>query len=246
MMNEDEIQNELLDRLVDGELPDGDYRTLIHRLDDAPDGWRRCALSFLEQQALQRDLKQMLKEGQRFDPLDMAVSEQDREMHGAPRVTTHDRWERWLGKPWVRWTSVLAVGVLAFVGGLALQPFGSPDRPFEERVAEAPSINSDSAPLSSSFQTNGLMRQEPATLLIEDSLAGSTKPLEVLTRPINYREGDSIPKYAPEQFPQQFINAMDGATFVDQIERRVLILRMPDGNLMILPVDIFVQESPFQ
>jgi len=40
-----------LDRLVDGSLPDAERRTLLLRLDNEPDGWRRCALAFLEAQA---------------------------------------------------------------------------------------------------------------------------------------------------------------------------------------------------
>jgi hypothetical protein len=35
---------------VDGELPDAERRALLLRLDTEPDGWRRCALAFLEAQ----------------------------------------------------------------------------------------------------------------------------------------------------------------------------------------------------
>ena len=40
------------DRLVDGQLPPGEYRALLASLDDEPGGWRRCALAILEAQAL--------------------------------------------------------------------------------------------------------------------------------------------------------------------------------------------------
>ncbi len=40
----------LIDRLVDGELPDVERRQLLLRLETEPDGWRRCALAFLEAQ----------------------------------------------------------------------------------------------------------------------------------------------------------------------------------------------------
>ncbi|HEV8059755.1 MAG TPA: hypothetical protein VGP68_07770 [Gemmataceae bacterium] len=40
-----------IDRLVDGELPDADRRALIQRFETEPDGWRRCALAFLEAQS---------------------------------------------------------------------------------------------------------------------------------------------------------------------------------------------------
>jgi hypothetical protein len=45
-----------IDRLVDGELSAADYRQLVAALDDEPGGWRRCALAFLEAQALRQEL----------------------------------------------------------------------------------------------------------------------------------------------------------------------------------------------
>ncbi len=45
---------ETLDRLVDGELSDEEERALLARLDQIPDGWRRCAGAFLEARCWQR------------------------------------------------------------------------------------------------------------------------------------------------------------------------------------------------
>ena len=41
------------DLLVDGELSEAERRQLLASLDDLPDGWRRCALAFLEAQSWQ-------------------------------------------------------------------------------------------------------------------------------------------------------------------------------------------------
>lgn len=41
-----------VERLVDGELDLTAQQQLLRRLESAPDGWRRCALAFLESQAL--------------------------------------------------------------------------------------------------------------------------------------------------------------------------------------------------
>jgi hypothetical protein len=40
-----------LDRLVDGELSAAERRVLVRRLDASSDGWKRCALAFMEAQA---------------------------------------------------------------------------------------------------------------------------------------------------------------------------------------------------
>jgi len=49
-------QQQRLDRLVDGELSEAERRQLIAALDEQPDGWRRCALAFLEAQSWEDDL----------------------------------------------------------------------------------------------------------------------------------------------------------------------------------------------
>lgn len=45
-----------LDRLVDGELSSTEYRALLATLDEQPEAWRRCALAFLQAQALGGEL----------------------------------------------------------------------------------------------------------------------------------------------------------------------------------------------
>ncbi len=46
----------LLDLLVDGELSESERRELLLRLDHIPDGWRQCAIAFLESQCWQECL----------------------------------------------------------------------------------------------------------------------------------------------------------------------------------------------
>jgi hypothetical protein len=44
------LDNSFIDRIVDGELTPAELRAAIGRLDSEPDGWKRCALAFLEAQ----------------------------------------------------------------------------------------------------------------------------------------------------------------------------------------------------
>jgi len=55
------FQNKL-DRLADGELSREEYSELLTTLDHEEDGWKQCALAFLESQALRRDLRQIVAE----------------------------------------------------------------------------------------------------------------------------------------------------------------------------------------
>lgn len=53
----DPLDPALLDLLVDGELSPAEERALLLRLEAAPEGWRHCALAFLEAQAWKRAMR---------------------------------------------------------------------------------------------------------------------------------------------------------------------------------------------
>lgn len=61
-MNNIEINDEVLGELVAGSLNDDDYRKVILALDENPAQWRACALAFLEDQAIARELRAMAME----------------------------------------------------------------------------------------------------------------------------------------------------------------------------------------
>jgi len=53
------LDDQLLERLVDGELSEPERRKLLLQLESAPDGWRRCALAFLEDQCWREGLRSL-------------------------------------------------------------------------------------------------------------------------------------------------------------------------------------------
>jgi hypothetical protein len=53
------VDDRLIDRLVDGALSSTERRALLARLELEPEGWRRCALAFLESQAWAEALRPM-------------------------------------------------------------------------------------------------------------------------------------------------------------------------------------------
>lgn len=52
----------LLEMLVDGELTEADRRQVLLALEDVPQGWRRCALAFLEVQCMRDSMRSMTQE----------------------------------------------------------------------------------------------------------------------------------------------------------------------------------------
>src|SRR4051794_31390065 len=63
-MNDNQSFNEanLLDRLVDGELSGSERRQLLQSFDNRPEGWRRCALAFLEAQSWREEIGQVARD----------------------------------------------------------------------------------------------------------------------------------------------------------------------------------------
>lgn len=65
-----------IDRLVDGELGKREYRALLTLLDGEPDGWRRCAMAFLEAQALHIELPEICRATRTLSPTAVRASRQ--------------------------------------------------------------------------------------------------------------------------------------------------------------------------
>src|SRR5689334_12402860 len=98
----------LIDRLVDGDLDSEARRALLLRLDAEPDGWRRCALAFLEAQCWRESLGPTAREA-------------------APGPSAAIRPARRRPDP-ARWSAVAAGLLAAFVLGWAAGGRGA-DRP---------------------------------------------------------------------------------------------------------------------
>ena len=107
-MQRDESQ--WFDLLVDGELDGERRRELLSRLDDHPEGWRRCALAFLEAQSWGRELGDV-------------VADANAQTSPMPAATAEVRSRTWgLGS----WLAVAASFIAAFGLGLFLRDFGMP------------------------------------------------------------------------------------------------------------------------
>ena len=62
-MNEDYDTDEMLDRLIDGELSPDDRRRVLIALETSVDGWRRCALGFVEAQTWRTEMRRGVSDG---------------------------------------------------------------------------------------------------------------------------------------------------------------------------------------
>jgi hypothetical protein len=113
-MNTPDDANDI-DRLVDGELDENTRRELLLRLDSLPDGWRRCAIAFLEAQEFAQSARAWTREHAptRSEPMPVASPPQ-RKKAG-----------------WLRFAVAASVVGLAFASG-----FAAGERTRAETVAE--------------------------------------------------------------------------------------------------------------
>ena len=106
-MHEETIQDDILfDRLVDGDLSAAERRQLLESLDTRPDGWRRCALAFLEAQSWRDDLGQFVRESSHERCAVESVS-------ASPAVA-----DRRMLKHGLSWLAIAAGLLIAFTLGL--------------------------------------------------------------------------------------------------------------------------------
>jgi hypothetical protein len=101
MTHSDDNDDAMFDRLVDGELSTIERERLLASLDERADGWRRCALAFLEAQGWRQQMKQLV-----------ATSFQKQVQH--PQVNLAGGW---LGRKGVSWLALAAGLMLAFTVG---------------------------------------------------------------------------------------------------------------------------------
>jgi len=94
----------MLDRLVDGELSAEHRRAFLAAIEHTEEGWRRCALAFLEAQSWRSEFKQLVGPPQR-----------------TPFVLPEKRVRKRTRQPgMVRRVSLLALLLLAFLAGFAI------------------------------------------------------------------------------------------------------------------------------
>jgi hypothetical protein len=81
------LSDALLDRLVEGELTESQRREVLLRLEAQPDGWKRCALAFLEAQSWRQAFAPLAQEA-KFEP----IARPSREVSKPGRFKTSLKW----------------------------------------------------------------------------------------------------------------------------------------------------------
>lgn len=177
-MNDSKNQNEAaqFDRLVDDELSAVERQQLLASLDDRPEGWRRCALAFLEAQAWGQEFRAVLAEpvsGGSSGNVAMEIV-QGQACSGLPR------WKgRWKG----RWLAIAASLLLAF----SLGKFASTSQPAskfsnDQLPNDIAVVEQEDSPLHAE-ELPATLSDDFVTLLVRDT-SGQDRRMQVPLREV--------------------------------------------------------------
>lgn len=214
-----------LDRLVDGELAVEEYRELLRDLDDEPDGWRRCAMSFLEAQAL----------GQEFRAL-------QQELETAPEVVSRGDSHRSTNNSGLLVLAMAASFLVAFGLGAWWRS------PSQQKIPNSTSIATEDHESGAGTQ---VARHSTESAAESDASSRGT-PHEQLTFVVDrgdgetekfdmpvYAEDDAYARWMMEQpsMPVEVERSLRRAGYRVETAREWTPVRLRDGRRAIFPVD---------
>jgi hypothetical protein len=204
-----------LDRLVDGELPDAERRELLLRLENDPEGWRRCALAFLEDQALRQALGM--------------VARADITPVKAPRVASARPVRT--GRGWAR-RATIAASLMAstFAAGFGAGALNRADHRLE--VAKSDPLGPAATPATA--QPEAI--REVGTLQLVDGSAGESPPESF---PIRSGPGldDRWLRSQPPSVPEYLRASWERQGYQVAERRKVVSVELGDGRHVAIPVD---------
>ena len=233
-----------VDLLVDGELNEADRRELLLHLEHQPDGWRRCALAFLEAQSWKAELGQIVAPAA-LESLPSAVELAGAEAGSPRRNGRRQSWRQHVATL----LTMAASFLLALVVGMGLSgkwSGGSLHLPGSSRVAttvdEIPAANDGAMALPAALSDDAVRTPQPpddwemVTVTSDKSLNGQAATFSVPAqrrKVLDQNMLEQIPDAIPPDLQQAF--AQSGHRVVQQ--REIVPVQMKDGRRLVVPVD---------
>lgn len=212
----------IFDQLADGELEETDRRELLAQLDTTPDGWRRCALAFLEGQSLRQELR-ALAASQRAVPTAVAARPATRSRGWRQRAAA---------------VANLAAGFLIAITLVFLvREYSGPPAPAPGAVAVT-----DSAGTAGSTAATAAAAQagrSPAGGWQTVTLAPDSAPEQLVHLPVTERAAidEDWLKTLPEAIPADILRALERTGHRVERQRQLLPVPLEDGRQLVVPVD---------
>lgn len=216
--------NERLDRLVDGELSEAERTALLEQLEREPDGWRRCALAFLEAQSWGQEMRALVRE-----PAATAASVAHSKPRRVPFPST--------------WLAMAASFLVAFGLGVAMR--GMPSTSKNVFLAEqpqagpaSPAPQAEDVALTSPHQQPTLVEPERSQPVEEDRgddpWAGGLDEALVVATNDEWLEAYGISSPA---IPPHVVRAFEQMGHQVRRYRELLPIELEDGRRGLVPTE---------
>ena len=207
----------LFDRLVDGELSVAERHELLASLDKRPEGWRRCALAFLEAQSWKTDFLAIVEKS--------AISAGNENLIAPTSKSPRTRL-----RTAAQWIAVAAGLLIAF-------KFGAIQNQREMPVANSPAISSETvvtAPQRLNPE-NGAKPGDALNLWVRDE-SGQLRRVRVPLVDANALD-DELGLQFQTGVPNDMRDRLEDNGYAVQSKRRYAPLWLDNGRPMIVPVE---------
>lgn len=214
------------DLLVDGELSEARRRELLSTLDSRPDGWRRCALAFLEAQSWRRELA-----GPAWsmgESTSAAASKTSKLGESTPRSRSRRRSPGWVGTLLGMAASLLlGVGVTSLIRDLQRADLSGVAPSGQLATMTAGPSTSLPAPRRDNMQVLHLAASDPS---------GSRRSV-ALPAVARDRLDEEWLQNAPSAIPDEVVQAFEHAGHDVRTSRQLVPFPIKDGRCLMVPVD---------
>jgi hypothetical protein len=227
-----------LDLLVDGELGNAARRQLLTVLEARPDGWRRCALAFLEAQSWGSELRSFAAP-QKTVAIEPAAVKPASEIPAGPVVEFHPR-SRWnipnVSVPWaMAATFLLAFGLAWMIrapGSRHVTAGGDAQAPVVANLANATPRARDASRASHAAADSD--RMDTVRLVMDDGAHG----MREVDLPVEDTSADDAwLSYRQPVVPRELRQALERMGHRVNERRQFLPVQLDDGRQMVVPVD---------
>lgn len=237
-MNGLSFEDRDLDRLVDGELDENRRRQLLLKLETQPDGWRRCALKFLESQAWGAAIAaEAASQGCKTAGERVVPSQPTVEGATAP-PRPRRRGPRDL-RPWLNALAAAAALLVALNVGLQWRDRQEiADNAGRGTAQQASNVAPPAAAPDRALASRGQAPSgwQTVTLAVPDGASGGTAQIQ-------------LPCRESDQFDEQWLKSLPGAISPEarralerngyqvRQHRQLVPLPLEDGRRLVVPVD---------
>jgi len=224
----------LVDRLVDGELSPAERRDVILHLEEAPAGWRRCALAFLEAQGWREEFGSIVR------PAAPSVGS----MPAAPHKAALSRFPAWRSTL-LTGLAVAASFLVAFVLGMHIRGGGAGpngERPIESlaatvgEAAPGPESRQAAIPGPPRLPAAPSDRWQLVTLKAPEGPEGKMATIRVPAVERNALDEQWLESF-PMAVPDEVLQRLRRSGLEVQQHRELLPMEMQDGRRLVVPMD---------